>query len=331
MEPPRSMTPSSTPNATPDATGTTCAAHPQAAAAYRCDGCGQLLCHECVQTGHRLLFCRLCGERALPLAGTAAPATTAAGTITGRRRERIVRSAAAYSLGDAMAYPLRGDSRGVFLVFVAVLLGLGLVRMLPFSSMAALLLSLVVWLLVPRFLFTIANRTAQGDDELPTWPDFDLWELVRTALLFGVTSLLSLLPAILLVRLGGFTLGGLLTGGDSLVRFLMVLAVGLLLSMALWVPAFGAVALYDTFLAALRLDLHVRALLVSPAEVAATTGMLAALLVVGTFLRLLLAGVPLLGGVLATAVLVYTLFTGAHLVGVYFRRHWDALEAVYLG
>ena len=312
-------------------TETTCAIHPQAAAAYRCDGCGRLLCEACVETGHRLLFCRPCGERALPLAGTAAPVAAAAGTITARRRERIVRSAASYSLADALVYPFRGSSTSAFLGFVFTLVAIDLLGALPIVGAAAIVLSLVVWLLVPRFLFAIANRTAQGHDELPDWPDFEIFELVRTALLFAVTSALCLLPAALLLRLGGFTFGGLLRGEDSLGGFLLLLAAGLLLAVALWVPAFGAVALYDTFLAALRLDLHVRALLVAPAEVAATTGLLAALLVLGTALRLVLAFLPLLGGALATAVLAYTLFTGAHLVGVYFRRHWDALEAIYQG
>ncbi len=29
-----------------------CVAHPGAAATFRCDGCGRLLCFECVEQGH---------------------------------------------------------------------------------------------------------------------------------------------------------------------------------------------------------------------------------------------------------------------------------------
>jgi hypothetical protein len=43
-----------------------CAAH-AAAATHRCDGCGELLCEKCIEVGHRLLFCVLCGERATEL------------------------------------------------------------------------------------------------------------------------------------------------------------------------------------------------------------------------------------------------------------------------
>ena len=47
---------------------TECAAHPERAAVYECDGCGKLLCEECIEEGHRLLCCRHCGERALQTA-----------------------------------------------------------------------------------------------------------------------------------------------------------------------------------------------------------------------------------------------------------------------
>ena len=41
----------------------TCAAHPERAAVYECDGCKKLLCEECMEEGHRLLFCRHCALR----------------------------------------------------------------------------------------------------------------------------------------------------------------------------------------------------------------------------------------------------------------------------
>lgn len=44
-----------------------CATHPKKRASFVCDGCGELLCWDCVEEGAHLMFCRLCGERALPL------------------------------------------------------------------------------------------------------------------------------------------------------------------------------------------------------------------------------------------------------------------------
>lgn len=40
---------------------------------------------------------------------------------------------------------------------------------------------------------------------------------------------------------------------------------------------------------------------------------------------------PGVGTVLAVFVGVYAGFMGAHLVGVYFRRHYDRLETLYVG
>ncbi len=44
-----------------------CARHDQVAAAYRCCECGKYLCEDCIEIGSHLLFCRLCGERAIEL------------------------------------------------------------------------------------------------------------------------------------------------------------------------------------------------------------------------------------------------------------------------
>jgi hypothetical protein len=49
-----------------------CAAHAGVAATHRCDGCERMLCEECFEIGHRLLFCVHCGERALQLASDSA-------------------------------------------------------------------------------------------------------------------------------------------------------------------------------------------------------------------------------------------------------------------
>ncbi len=44
-----------------------CARHPETAAGFQCCECGQLLCHRCVEIGSHLIFCGLCGERAIEL------------------------------------------------------------------------------------------------------------------------------------------------------------------------------------------------------------------------------------------------------------------------
>lgn len=44
-----------------------CSTHPQERALFVCDGCGERLCWDCIKEGAHLIFCRLCGERAIPL------------------------------------------------------------------------------------------------------------------------------------------------------------------------------------------------------------------------------------------------------------------------
>lgn len=308
-----------------------CARHPATAAAFRCDGCGQLLCPECAEEGHRLVFCRLCGERALPLGGGGRPEEPPR-DIMDRRRRRIARAAVGYGTLDGLAYAFRGTGGLALWGYVIAMAVLDLVAMAVPVVGGCITWApwLAVAVLIPKFLFRIANSTAQGSDELPDWPDFDPWELGRTALLFLVVVALCLLPAALLLALAGCTPGAILAGELDLAACAVALAAGLVLAVALWIPTFGAVSLYDTFWAALRLDLHARALLVAPVQIVAAVPLLAGLLFLRALLPSLLGAIPVLGMVLGHLVVGYTLFTGAHLVGLYFRRHWGTLEAIYV-
>jgi len=311
-----------------------CPRHPGSAATHRCDGCGELLCAECVRTGHRLDFCVLCGERALPLDGSGAVAPPPPNTITERRRQAIARSAAGYGLAQALGYPFRGLGAFAFWSFVVMLAVMDLIDLafpLGLGRMVTWFFRFAILLLTPRFLFSIANSTARGHDELPDWPDFDYWELIRSALLFVFVGLLCLLPLCAFMYLVGCGPLEMLSGTVSLGACLAAMAAGFFVAVALWVPTFGATALFDTFLAAFRIDLHVRAMLVAPAQMLGTTVLLTALLFTYTLLPTLLKFIPLVGWVAAHAVAAYALFVGAHLVGVYFRRHWGRLEELYMG
>ena len=94
------MEPDPTPRPPPPAGG--CATHPTRAATFYCDGCGRRLCDECIESGHRLLFCRHCRERALPLAadGAATPAERG-GDLATRAVERVTMKTALDDLPEA--------------------------------------------------------------------------------------------------------------------------------------------------------------------------------------------------------------------------------------
>jgi hypothetical protein len=72
-------------------------------------------------------------------------------------------------------------------------------------------------------------------------------------------------------------------------------------------------------------------MLVAPAELLGVTVVLAGLLIGRFVLPVLLGMLPLVGEIASDVVVTYALFLGAHLVGLYFRRHWGELEAIYLG
>ncbi|HUO86828.1 MAG TPA: B-box zinc finger protein [Thermoanaerobaculia bacterium] len=305
----------------------TCANHHLVAAAFRCDGCSRTLCADCVEEGHRLLFCRSCGERALPLA-VDAPATAPA-LRAAQRRSR----AAAYTFTDALGYPLRGTGAAAYWSLVAALFLLELASAVPFFGIFAAAFGLLfvagVALLLPRFLFSIAATTADGEDELPDWPDFDFWELTGDALRFLAIALLCFLPAAALIRLTGCGPLEMLLVEPREGRCLAALVPGFVIAAAVGIPAFASTAAYRSPWLFFRVDLHARAVAVAPGEWARAVAAIAGMMLVGAILPGVLSSLPLIGSLLATAIQLYALFLGAHLAGVWFRRHPEAMARAY--
>ncbi len=294
-----------------------CTTHAERRAEYRCGGCRALLCADCIEEGHRLLFCRLCREQAAPLVA-GAPATAPA-LVRARRLGRR------YGFGDALLYPFRG--LGLYtLPALAVWLGAGIFL----SGLADLVLRALLLLILPGLLFAVVRTTADGEDQLPDWPDASE-PFARVAEIgrgFGVL-LLSAAPAWLTLRATGCGLEPYLrthSRGFCLVTLFTALAVGLLLG----VFALGAVAVHDSTWLVLRADLHVEALL-GPAgwDAAATALLLAALFAGSRLAAFALSFVPLVGALASAVVSIYALFLGAHLVGRLFLRHAAVLDPLY--
>lgn len=305
-----------------------CAVHPDRVATYRCDGCHRALCDDCVQMSHRLILCKVCGEMAIPVATGRATSTTAV------KRTRAMKGR--YTLFEAFLYPVRGNGAWVFWTYVGLLTAFALLPgLFPLFGCLLVVPSLLVALMVPRLLFTIVRASADGDNELPEWPDFDFWERLVDALAYALIILIAWIPTLVLVSVSDCSGLGLLTAaagaepqGPSCWGPLVL---GFFLSAALWIPTFGAPSVYDSFWLLPRVDLHVRALLVAPAEAAIFALLLGGLLVVGFGLGTFFHVIPFVGVAAGTAISVYATFTGAHLVGVYFRRHAEKLEKLYIG
>jgi len=303
-----------------------CADHPEVAAVYRCESCRTALCEECVQPAHRWLFCRRCGERAEPLAAAAPPVAV---TVT-RSRQPPKAAARPYGFADALGYPFRGLGAYLFWGYIALLVVFRAVQAaVPFGGFLLLIPTFVIALLYPSLLFAVARTTAKGEDELPDWPDFEFWERLGELLLFAAVALFSLAPLSLFFALSDCEpMAALFTG--TVAPCLPPLLAGLLAAVVLWVPAFGATAVWSTPWLFFRLDLHARAVALDPPLWGKTMLLVGGFLVVSQLLPLALSAVPFLGTLLGEAVSFYALLVGAHLVGIIFRRHFPALEAVYL-
>lgn len=300
-----------------------CRAHPASPAAFLCDGCGAPLCAACVEEGHRLIFCRLCGERALPLVA-AAPATT-----PDLARER--RLEAPYPLAEALRYPFRGLGLFLTVTYVALMTVLDLAASASrLLVLATLMPRLLVMLLLPAMLFAIVRTTAAGEIELPDWPEFVhpverlrewFWAL---GVAFG-----SLLPLTALLSLSRCSPLALLTGQAG-VGCLLILLTGMAAGAPLALFGLGAVGTYESGWLSWRIDLHLRALAETGAEGLRTVALVTAVGLAGEILSYLLRGLPLFGALLSHALGAYALFTGSHLVGLLFRRRRAALAAIYV-
>lgn len=308
------------------AAAATCVSHPEAVARFQCDGCGKTLCDECIEESHRLLLCRLCGERALPLAADA-PATT-----TERRQAAIPVAAGPYGLGKALLYPFRGSGLMLFIVSLATAgLVTFLVKYSIFGCGATVLW--IGWLsLLIGIQFKIVASTAKWENELPDWPEyFSFGERLVEILTYLVIALLNWGPVTVFVIAHGVKR---LANPDHLladppsVGFWVGVAALVWLGTALSVMAWGGAALHWRR-SALRVDHHLKALFATGGDGIKTVNLTFLLVGLVVVSRALTRSVPLLGAVLGLAVGIYWNFLAPHLVGLLFRRHASALHAIY--
>lgn len=293
-----------------------CVQHPDVTAMFRCDGCGKLLCGDCIRKGHALLFCTLCGERALPL-NEGQPAT-----VKEVQRHQAVTKP--YSFTDALGYPFRGSGR---LMFIAAVGSMVLIQgMLTFGiGLWRYFFAAAFWSLMIGLQFSIVRTTAEGEDVLPEWPDYsDFGERVADILTYLGIVLLQAGPAALYLFLRMDTL----VSGRPGLFFWAVFALLAWLGAALATMAYGAAGRFNRP-SIFRLDLHTRGFFTGGADAVTAANLTFGLGAAFLILRLGLAKIPILGAILSGIVGAYWFFTSAHIAGVLFRRHIFKLEKLY--
>lgn len=230
-----------------------------------------------------------------------------------------------------MRYPLRGQGALLLLAYVGLLALLPLTAIVPGAGLAAFFVEIAIALLVPGLLYAIVRRTAEGDDEMPDWPDFaEGGERLRETLTFLGTAAMALAPAGLALVVSGCDLSDVLRVGEDSAACWLALAAGLTLGLPLAIPMFGALAIYGNLDLLLRLDLHARALAAARRDALGAILVAYASCAAGQLLAHGLARFPILGGALAAGATAYGSFVAAHVVGLMFRRHAAALDAIYL-
>ncbi|MFN7940849.1 MAG: hypothetical protein U0X73_04575 [Thermoanaerobaculia bacterium] len=250
-------------------------------------------------------------------------------TVTTVAKRRLDQRDRPYGFAEALAFCLRGQGPLLLAGYVVFMVAAGAIRAIG-GCLAQLALLLAVAFLTPGMLFEIVRQSAAGETEPPDWPDFfDYGERFREIWRFALVVAVSLVPTIVLLRLSGCD-GMEFLRGERGPGCWSALVLGTALGVPIGVFAFGAAGLHRTAWLAFRLDLHLRALASLPVEGLRTSGLLAALLVVSQLADWLLRGIPLLGGTIEHAISAYTLFTGAHLVGILFRHHAENLERIYI-
>ncbi len=196
--------------------------------------------------------------------------------------------------------------------------------------MASLVVGALVALLVPGLLFEIVRTTAEGDDELPDWPDYTETgrRLLEILQMFAIAAIV-LLPVWILARLANGSLMALLLGRAE-AGFALGAIAAFALGLVLAVFAFGATGAHSSGLLLFRVDLHLEALFskAGPAAIRAALG-IAALFGLRVLVGLLLAPLPLVGGLLSSLIGAYALVLAAHFAGLLFRRERATLDAIY--
>ncbi|HBL28273.1 MAG TPA: hypothetical protein DD490_15670 [Acidobacteria bacterium] len=293
-----------------------CIQHPEVAARFRCDGCGKPLCGDCIKTGHVLLFCSLCGERALPLdEGQPANAQQV------RRRDAVTKP---YSFAEAMAYPFRGSGLLMFIVAVVCMMLVQVLLTFGFG-LWRYIFAAGFWSLMIGLQFSIVRTTAEGENELPEWPDYsDFGERLADVLTYLGIACLQFGPAALYVLLRMETV----VTGEPGVVFWAVFALLAWLGAALATMAYGAAGRFSRP-SILRLDLHARGFMGGGADAVNAANLTFGLGAAFFLLRLAFSSIPILGAILSGIVGAYWFFTSAHIAGVLFRRHIFSLEKMY--
>jgi hypothetical protein len=168
-----------------------CEKHPSLNVSLICPKCHLKFCTDCVKTievsGQPRQLCPYCKESCSSIARHQAKLN---------RQQARERSTILKSLPEILKYPFTSD--GIWLLLIGTLIYLVLDFIANFDVRVAVVASGYLLAYLHKILVSAAN----GDEELPGWPDFADWwqEIVRPCLMIIWAGVISFLP--LLIYLG---------------------------------------------------------------------------------------------------------------------------------
>ena len=270
-----------------------CCNHPHQPATWRCIACNTPHCQPCLvvkaMSGTLFRTCCRCG-----------------GEVESLVEKPQVRPRSFYSqIPGAFAYPLIGTDL-LMTIFGAVFFWLSC-KAASFG-LFLMLASIPCFGYLYAYGIKIINRTADGEDRMPSWPT-SLQHLVGTFFMVALTMLLAFLPVVLYIV-------ACFKWGLPVKPLLVFVYAGLfLLPMALL-----RVALFDT-MQALSFGSILRSIRQAPTAYMAAFLVLLVLFFANTGISTALKTVPLVGGMVAAVVTFYLALVEARILGLLYRTY----------
>ena len=269
-----------------------------------------MLCQDCIEESYRLLLCRFCGERALPL-DEQQPAT--------RQELHKARAVATpYTFRDALAFPFRGT--GLYIFIVALFIEAG-------ALYGGLRVGVFMSALIAALQFKIVRSTIQGENELPDWPDITAWSDLLPDY-FAWLILEGSFKIMIALYFGIGLFAGTLGLEPSLPAALAFAAL-LWLGTGFQIIGYGVAASYSPW-HLFFVHLHIKGYRQTFGDAIRYTNMVFALRGVLFLAQAVVSLVPILGGILVVALEAYFVFMVAHLSGLLFRKHEAYFDGMYL-
>ncbi len=184
----------------------------------------------------------------------------------------------------------------------------GIGKFLFFPLMVLKIVALIMFLLIlPGYMFSIIESTALGKDDMPEWPDFSFfWSEVLLPLFQIIT--LFLIPVVLGIIFRDITIWIILLSLFYYPMALLILAVGRKIVNAIN-PVLAITSIYKIW----RVYLP-------------TVALFYLLYFGGLYFGSLINGIPIIGELLTTFILIYIFIVCSRLVGCLYRNNYSRLK-----